>query len=349
MPMPATVNPARSNAHAPPSRHDPARRGSQSADVVYFVASHVNPEQVARLVRACRSGNPRSRVLIHHNEQVTHLDPSLVQPFGNVDFLPESTDTAWGTFAGCEMVIGGLKWLLENRSFDWVVYLSGQDYPIRPLPQIEQALAESHYDGYLEAKPIEQCQWHIGILRYAYRFYRPPRFPWWDRVTRRLKEYADAQIRSGELLPPFVVPSRRHGFQVGVRPLRSPFSAEFRCYFGSAWWTLNRRSIEAMVRNYDRRPELARHYRRSLFAATESLFATLVLNDPALKICTSTGKRFVSWNNPETARPDVLRMCDLPRVLASDAFFARKFDATVDPEILDRLDQVIGITAIAGA
>lgn len=316
----------------------------RNARVIYLIASHTNPEQVTRLVNACRSGNSESRVLLHHNQACSHLDMTPFRAMPDVDILPVNFDTKWGGFAACAMMIYAMRWLLENRSFDWVIYLSGQDYPIRPLSQIEDDLAAAEVDGFIEGKPVSQCRWNVGYLRYHYHFYNVPRFPRWQRLKNRLRERAKADVNAGNVLPRFVIPSDRHGeFKLGVKPLRSIFHSDFQCCFGSAWWTLNHRAIQAMLRTYDANPAIERHYKRVLFAATESLFQTLAINDRTLKLCTDNARRFVSWSRPETARPDVLRMSDWERIMASDAHFARKIDADVDPELLDQLDRVIGV------
>ena len=44
----------------------------------------------------------------------------------------------------------------------------------------------------------------------------------------------------------------------------------------------------------------------------------------------------VSWSNCASGRPDCLTLGDLDRLLASDAFFARKIDGSVDADLLAR-------------
>ena len=318
--------------------------GVRLADTVYFIASHQHPQQIARLVKAClRSGNPGSRVLLHHNYDVSHLDPSLVLPLGNVHILPQHKGMNRETFASCEMLLGAIDWALKNVQFDWFVNLSGQDYPIKPVAQMEQYLAGTPYDGFILAKPVEECLWHTGIGRYYYRYFDLPKVPGVRRLRRFLRERQAEQTARGKIYPRFAVPGNRHGVRkVGVRPYRLPFSDDFRCYFGSAWWTLSRRALESMTRTIHQRPDLERHYRRSLWASTESFFATLAINDPTLNICTATDKRFISWSDPASGRPDVMTLADFDRLLASDAFFARKVDCVNHADLLDRLDQHLG-------
>ncbi|MGB7159630.1 MAG: beta-1,6-N-acetylglucosaminyltransferase [Tepidisphaeraceae bacterium] len=315
------------------------------AKVAYFIASHVNPDQVARLIRACRSsGNPHARVVVHHDYKVSNLDAAAVERFGNVHVLKDHAPVDWGGFTQCVMIRRSMQWLLDNHDVDWVVYLSGQDYPIKPLAQVERDLALSEYDGFLDCKPVDECQWHTGIGRYHYRYYQPPKLPGWHRVRQSLRANWQAAASAGTGLPRFVSPGERHGeFKVGV--LRSPFNDRFRCFYGSSWWTLNRRAIESMCRTMDARPDLVRHYRRILWAPNESFFMTLLGNDPSLNICTSNNKRLISWSDRPSGHPDVLKAEDLDRIITSDAHFARKIDQRIDPTLLDLLDRHIGANA----
>ena len=323
-----------------PAAAAPAKR---HARVSYFIASHVNPEQILRLVRACRSGSPESHVLLHHDYNVSDLDPAAVARIGNVDLLRAEGAVGWGAFSMCVMVLRCMRWLLANRDFDWVVYLSGQDYPVKPLAQSERELTDSAYDGYLWTQPIEDVEWEVGAMRYLYQYYDVPRFPGWRRARGRLKSVGARRVARGGL--PRVWPAPvDEPFRVGFRPLGGgPFRGGFRCYKGSSWWTLSRRSVEHMVRFADANPKLARYYRRILFAPNESYFQTILRNDPALNLVTYDHLRYIRWTRPETGHPDVLTSDDVDVMLASNKTFARKIDARKDPRVLDILDERLGI------
>jgi hypothetical protein len=319
----------------------PQRTG---AKVVYFVASHVHPPQVVRLVRALRTGGSHSRVLIHHDYRVSDLDPASVECFGNVDVLLPPSPVQYGGFGSCMMVLRAMRWLIERRNFDWVVYLSGQDYPIRPLAAIEQSLGETSYDGFLDAVKIDDAQWFLGIERYLYRYYNLPNIPGLGRLRNFLARRGRSELARGNRKPRFHVPKDRWGkMKLGVRPLFGPFSQQFPGYVGSSWWTLSRTAIEFMLDFVHKNPALSQHYWRVLFAPNESFLLTVLLNNPQLRLTTRDNRRFIQWTHPETGHPDLLEEKDFEALAASGCDFARKIDERVSPGLVDRLDRSIGV------
>jgi hypothetical protein len=161
------------------------------------------------------------------------------------------------------------------------------------------------------------------------------------RVKRLLHERAH-QRRGRGGVPRINIPIEPdRGLRVGWRPIVSPFRDGFRCYKGSLWWTLNRRSIETMLRFVDEHRGFVRHYRRIQFAPNESFFPTILRNSRELNLVTSDNKRFIRWTRPETGSPDLLRSPDVPAMISSGAHFARKLDSRADEHVLDLIDEQI--------
>lgn len=317
----------------------PAR---EPARVVYFINSHVNPDQVVRLVKACRSGSDTSRVVLHHDHNVSRLDPLALDGIGNVHLLRAGLDYRYGTFTTIRILLRCLGWMTEHLDFDWVVYLSGQDYPVKPPRRIEHELAATPHDGFFDAVPVDHAPWHLGVERYLYRYYELPPAPGWSRLRKALRRRSDAARARGERAPRVHVPHHAYGpRRVGVRPLSGPFGPGFRCHVGSAWWTLSRRCVEYVLAFARRNPALGRHYERSLFAPGESYFMTVLLNAPGFDIRRDDDRRFVRWSDLSSGHPDVLAARDFPDLVASGDDFARKVDQRRAPELVDLLDQHI--------
>jgi hypothetical protein len=68
-------------------------------------------------------------------------------------------------------------------------------------------------------------------------------------------------------------------------------------------------------------------------------FSTLLLNSPLQERVINDHIHYIAWKDPEAASPSILDESDFDQLLASPKLFARKFDLTVYPGILDRIDQ----------
>ena len=155
--------------------------------VAYFVTSHRYPEQVLRLARTLRAGSPHAPLLIHHDDRQSRLDVAALAGLGGVQLVRPPAAVAWGWASHLDMLLRCFAWALERAPFDWLIVLSGQDYPIRPPAKIERDLLNSPYDGYVEGIEVNPPCWTRGELdefsrRYYYR-YRPIRNP--SAVLRR--------------------------------------------------------------------------------------------------------------------------------------------------------------------
>jgi hypothetical protein len=287
--------------------------------VVYVVISHRNPEQVVRLVRVLREG-PAARVLVRHDQRGERLERERIEAAGG-EPVEDRIKSRWGSWSQLRLIVSCLREAAARHDPDWVLVLSGQDYPLRPLADIEADLGASPADARLgSVREVETHRPATGddefFLRCRYRHYTRPRvFP--SSLPRSLRPLAYARD-----LPPLV----------GVRRIeRAPLTL-----FASAdWLTLGRAAIRAVLGASENR-RLMRYFRR-VAVPSESFFASVLLGDPSL-IVERDNRRFSSFTHG-AAHPDTLTSEDYDRLLASGADFARKFDAAVEPGVLDLLDE----------
>ena len=119
---------------------------------------------------------------------------------------------------------------------------------------------------------------------------------------------------------------------VGVRRIEP---APLRFFASADWLTLGRAGLRTVLDAAENRG-LMRHFRR-VAVPSESFFASVLLGNPSL-IVERDNRRFYSFE-PGAPHPATLETEDFDRLLASGADFARKFDATLDPHVLDLLDE----------
>jgi Core-2/I-Branching enzyme len=302
--------------------------GTDRRRIVYLINSHTLPDQVLRLASVLRRASPNASVAIHHDDRSSKLDRAGLDRLGVRRIEPPSA-VAWGEASQLAMVLRCLHWVLEHERFDWMVLISGQDYPIRPLAEIERSLAASEFDALIKTQPCERPALAAQVDEFAARYH----FRWRVARGRGLEALARAPGTS-----PFIraraMPS---GTWVGVRALRSPFRAGLVCQRGADWFALSRAAVQTVQRFVRARPDVLRYYRRTLHP-TESFIHTVLANDPSLRL-SGDNRRYSVWDQPHMTGPRVLRLHDLEAMLGSGGDFARKFDETVDRAVLDEIDR----------
>ena len=308
--------------------------------ILYLIVSHTNPEQLVRLATTLKQNSTAAQIVIHHDFAKCGLDRAAFNHLSDVHILEEYVSVQWGEFSMVEMEIHCLNWVMaQGLSFDWLILLSGQDYPIQPLSAIESFLRTTDDDGLMEYFPVDEppqtllasaLQWdkNRGKERFFFRYHRVTR----SRLALSLL------YRLGQLFnnrqPWFnIVACPITGGKIGLRVTELPFS---RCYAGSQWFTLSYPCIKYIDDFIKKHPDFVEHYRHTIIP-DESFFQTILLNHPHFKI-SPNNRRFISWTSP-TGGTVVLRNQDFENLIASEQHFARKFDTRVDSQILDRLDQ----------
>lgn len=321
-----------------------------SGTVLYLVTSHRLPEQVLRLATTIRRGSGGS-IVIHHDRSSSRLDPQPFRELDDVHILPFSVPVEWGGMSIVDMNVRCFRWILDRFDFEWLVLLSGQDYPIKPIEQIEATIIAADHDGFMEApsevsgRIVREDPTRIRYtytFRYFYRYYTLPGWPERWRIPSRVSRSLSAILwkalpRVQEVVflhpAPAGVPVR-----LGFRRLRTPFTPTFRCYKASPWFTLRRRAIERLVEMGPRGREMWRYYARTAIP-DESFFQTILFNERRFRFHPDN-MVFSKWN-PGSGSPQVLTRDDLPEAMASGKHFARKLDLGVDPSVLDGLDRYL--------
>jgi hypothetical protein len=313
--------------------------------VAYLIASDTSPEQVTRLAAALRAGRPHSAIAIWRDGADGTLDLRRMHEL-DVDLL-ETTSVERGSAAELMMLLRCIRRVRESARFDWLVLLSGTDYPVRPIAEIEAALAGVDTDGLIQTHVCARPAIRFGAtveehaLRYHYRWssrrrWRPLARPVATALSPHLAvEVTPAGVRIGvpAKRSPFKLPRRkalavpiRHNPLSPVQAGRSPFGEGLECRYGPASFALSRRAAEATAAAVREHPELVLYYRDTL-VPVESYIHTVLANDPSIRL-SDDDRRFRS-DGP-------IAIDELDAVLASGADFAGPFDP--DAAVLDAID-----------
>lgn len=305
--------------------------------IVYFIQSHKNPVQISRLVEVIKkSSSPNSLVLISHDFNCCQLDLSHLQQYSEseIAIIKRTKSARRGDDSVLAIYLDAIDWLYEhNCDFDWLICLSGQDYPIQPIAQIEAFLAETEYDGFMEYWDIlsEKSPWGIeaGHKRFFAQYVPLPTWSkWWLRKLSRIEPF---------------IPNLKVQWRfalIGWAAKSVPFSDRFKCYGSWYWNTLSRQCID-FLRNYlEENPQLLEFYHKTL-APEESLIATILVNSQQFKLKNDC-LRYLDFPSQLFGYAQSLTVDDYEELAHSDSHFARKFDTESDCKILDLIDELIG-------
>jgi len=226
----------------------------------------------------------------------------------------------WGDGSYSVEIVASLR-RLQSKPWDWVVLLSGQDYPIRPLNRLTAALSSTGFVAFCPATEESVSERRDEIdRRYRYRHYFVPGT--WPVAALAMGKKVGTVLehRTGGAVRVQARP-RRAGPAIAVRRQDTIFDARRPCFMGSDYFVASRPAVDAALALLHADPRILAYYRRC-FVPSESLFASAFR-------WTATGPvaddnfhfmRFSGLANPRTITP-----ADLPELSTMDKVFARKF------------------------
>ena len=303
-----------------------------TATVCYFIQSHRDPPQIERLIRVLRRGSPRAKILVRHDFDKCAFDWGPLADLPDTWLMPATERLVRADFAcQAQPYLDAIDWLeREGVEYDWLVNLTAQDYPVQPVARIEAFLAEAQCDAFLRFWDVlsEASPWsrRKAVARYWH---------WYRRLPAGAEPVMRALRFVTKVLPLHFYLD--YGPLLGVRALRTPFHDGFRCHGGWAFFTIRRRAA-LYVRDFlAAHPEVERHYRRTV-AAEESLVPTILANSRDFKLV-NDDLRYIDYARAQKGSPRTLTCADLSELASGRYHFARKFDLSVDREVLDRIDR----------
>jgi hypothetical protein len=297
--------------------------------IAYFIQNHLPPPQVARLVRTLRRGQPEAFVLVGHDPFAGRATVEEMRGGVDAEVFGVREPPKRGYFSLIQPYFEAVEQLSRKGiDYDWIVYLSGQDYPVQPLGKLENLLETCEVDGFLRHWDAFSSEnpWgrpKQGLRRYGYQYSDAP--GWLARPLKALngvQGFAHAHLVYGP----------RVGWR---RP--SPFAPGRACYAGKQWTILRRACAEYVAEKVREDGELVRWFRNTV-CPDEAVVQTLLVQAGRFRL-RDDDLRYMDFTGSTTGSPRNLTAADLPVLTNGKFFFARKFER--DAPVLDRLDAYI--------
>ncbi|WP_448811696.1 hypothetical protein [Agromyces bauzanensis] len=266
-----------------------------------------------------------------------------------VELLDHGLATDWGSWELVEAMLLAFEHVRQRVDPDLVCLISGQDYPVRRLVDWEaEALAAESWVG--SAEPLRYTP-HWGtrrgegadaLTRYTHRWFQTPMarrgLRAGGRVGRLLRRIRGAVALRTEPLFSVRVVARGRGLFYGTRRVRTPFSSDRPCFYGSQWIALRRRELGWLLdEDLAPRSSLRRFYRHTIIPDESALVTPLSWRAAASALPPITR---VTWD-AALDQPTTCTLDDLDELVRSGSPFCRKVDPEASAALMDQLDRTI--------
>lgn len=271
--------------------------------IAYLILAHRYPNQFKRLFKAIY--HPANHYMVHVDKrsggELQMEIQNFLKDYPNT-YMLKSEKALWGGYSLVDAELRGIEELLKiNLKWEFFINLSAQDFPLKSQTDIQGFLG--HHKGKDFLKVADQ-----GRAR--------------PNTMHRVEEYyteSDDEV-------------------INEPALKRPFLKDATPYIGNQWMILSRKFCEFVSRS----PEVDRFkefYRHTLIA-DEGFFQTVIMNTSYRASIVNDDKRAIDWIPMGTIklRPRDFTAQDASVLMASQDLFARKFDETVDDEILGILE-----------
>ena len=285
--------------------------------LIYLIIYHKDKDQLRQLISQLLDENVLIYIHVDIKVDVRHLDDLKAQ--FPIRFVNNRVNVRWGSFSVIKSNLNGIKQiLLDKNTFDHLVILSGQDFPLVSNQEIIEHFAKYdetsfvHYTNFLD-----NCA-HLLDRVSKYHFFLPKNklivYPY--SGNNKLKTLINTLLAY-------------------LKPLKLPrtISDNKTLYFGSNWVKLSYKAT-CFINHYCTSNPMT--FFKQSFIPDEIFYQTILLNATE----TERGKiinenlTFTHWDRPDELYPNPLDLDDLQRLKSTGKLFARKFDSVLSKELL---------------
>lgn len=275
----------------------------------YLIIAHDNFEHLSALISVLDCQD----VFIYlYIDAKAHI-PEYIRDFQAVNPLTILHDKRvdWGNQSLVIAELDLFSKAFENDQIEWFHLISGTDFPIRPIEEINQFFeAALGVDGFMESEPIPT---HLKPRMELYHFH--VRRPTPGSISQWLgSKFLSLQAKCG---------IKRKS------PEGKPFM------YGSSWSDLRRRPVELLL---SRRKEILKSTKYTSIA--DEIYKQTFLQNDNLNII-NDNLRYIDWSERRPS-PKTLTIADFESIASSAKLFARKFDIPESEALRRQIIEHIG-------
>lgn len=286
----------------------------------FLITAYKNPAQLARLIGYLQS--PYSYVFIHLDKKCG-IRPqqilSLIKNAEGVFFVQDPVKVHWGGYSHLSAFIRLLQMSFAHKDISYFHTISGQDLPVRSLPEIFDFFSRNKGKEYLSYVMLKDANWTGGSFNRIQRYHLNDFFDIRGKLTKRINAYF---LRAQHML--------------SVKRKLAPYVEEY--FAGGTWWSLSRNAIAYVLDFIKKHPDFLRRF-SATHCSEEIFFQTILLNSPLKKNVVNNDLRYIDWETRNGSCPANLDISDYSKIYSSDKLFARKFEGQIGEELEEKIVQ----------
>lgn len=288
--------------------------------IAYLIICHKNPTQLARLIKRLTTSNSYFFIHIDRNVNI-EVFYKILRTLNNqnIYYIKNRVKVHWGGFSVVKAILNGLVEILNSKKKkDYIVLLSGQDYPIKNNEYISNFLLQNDGKEFVE-------------------FGQMPRKKWIEGGMNRINKYHFMDIGNRYL---------KYGLKILSNYLpKRHFSKNFKLYGGTLWLCITYDCSKFIIDFIHKNRDFVKFF-KYVYLPDEIFFHTIILNSIFFKNVINDDIHYINWDRKDFdgLYPAILNKHDFKTLASSSKLIARKFDINYDKEILDLIDnKILGI------
>jgi Core-2/I-Branching enzyme len=309
-------------------------KGYIDMKIAYLILVHDQPQHFKRLVNALNAPDVHFFVHIDLKTDLSKFD--CFEHLHNVSFI-DRIKVHHAGFSLVKTMLNLLQEALQVGDFDYFIFLSGKDYPIKSNEFIHSFLKTYHPMNFVDFYTLTEQ----------------------DRVSfKRLTERNPVDFISGS---PKILRTPLKVIRLLLNTLlpRRQFVKGMSPYRGSQWFCLNQATAQYIF-DFLKSPTAKKYvdYFEYVWGADETFFHTIILNSPHAEQCRHKAEAIqeempyvpnsqqsaylhhIDWST-DRENPAVFDTGDFFVLKKSKALFARKFAEKKSKKLLDQVDQIL--------
>lgn len=285
--------------------------------VANVIVAHKNPAQLLRLVNQYDGSLFHNFVHIDGRCKLKHYGAVVNHP--NVTLLPKRRKVVWSGFGFVQVTLDAMDFILKSKEkYFYFNLMSGMDFPIKPTQSFYEFLFDSYQKSQSEFFEILD----LSVWPAHHRFERFHLAEW----TIKGRYFTERIIN-------MFIPKRKF------------YWGKFTPYGRSAWFTATDNFVRFALQFMQENPDYIR-FLKTVWGSDELVFTSLIMNSSFRDKLAPDYLRYIDWSE-QKVHPKLLTIRDLDNLMASDAYIARKFDETIDNNILLEIESTLKTKEVA--